>query len=54
MSYYQVLGLDREPFSTSPDPAFFYQSEKHRSVLANLIIEFRLHRGLSVRPESFP
>ena len=48
MSYYRLLGLDREPFSTSPDPAFFYQSEKHRSILANLLIEFRLRRGLSV------
>lgn len=48
MSYYQILGLGREPFSTSPDPAFFYQSEKHRSILANLLIEFRLKRGLSV------
>ena len=48
MSYYRILGLDREPFSTSPDPAFFYQSEKHRAALANLLIEFRLKRGLSV------
>jgi type II secretory pathway predicted ATPase ExeA len=48
MSYYRVLGLEREPFSTSPDPAFFYQSSQHRAVLANLIIEFRLRRGLSV------
>ena len=48
MSYFRVLGLEREPFSTSPDPAFFYQSSKHRAALANLIIEFRLKRGLSV------
>ncbi len=48
MSYYRVLGLDREPFSTSPDPAFFYQSQKHRATLANLLIEFRLRRGLSI------
>ena len=48
MSYYRILGLEQEPFSTSPDPAFFYQSEKHRAALANLIIEFRLKRGLSV------
>ena len=48
MSYYRVLGLDREPFSTSPDPAFFYQSPKHRAALANLVIEFRLRRGFSV------
>ncbi len=48
MSYYRVLGLEREPFSTSPDPAFFYQSSQYRDTLANLIIEFRLKRGLSV------
>ena len=48
MSYYRVLGLEREPFSTSPDPAFFYQSPQYRATLANLIIEFRLKRGLSV------
>lgn len=48
MSYYRILGLEREPFSTSPDPAFFYLSPQYRSTLANLIIEFRLRRGLSV------
>ena len=48
MSYFRVIGLEKEPFSTSPDPAFFYQSEKHRAALANLLIEFRLKRGLSV------
>ncbi len=48
MSYYRVLGLDREPFSTSPDPAFFYQTRQYRATLANLLIEFRLRRGLSV------
>ena len=48
MSYYRILGLAKEPFSTSPDPAFFYQSLKHRAALANLMIEFRLQRGLSV------
>ncbi len=48
MSYYRVLGLDKEPFSTSPDPAFFYQTQQYRATLANLLIEFRLRRGLSV------
>ena len=43
-----MLGLDREPFATNPDPAFFYLSPQYRSTLANLIIEFRLKRGLSV------
>ena len=48
MSYYRVLGLEREAFSTSPDPAFFYESRNHKSALANLMIELRLKRGLSV------
>lgn len=48
MSYYQVLGMEREPFSTSPDPAFFYESRNHKAALANLMIELRLKRGLSV------
>ncbi len=48
MSYYQVLGLEKEPFSTSPDPAFFYESKNHKAALANLMIELRLKRGLSV------
>ena len=48
MSYYRLLGLEREPFSTSPDTTFFYQSPQYRATLANLIIESRLKRGLSV------
>lgn len=48
MSYYKILGLDREPFSTSPDPEFFYQSHSHKKALANILIEIRLRRGLSV------
>lgn len=43
-----MLGLEREPFSTSPDPDFFYQSREHRTALTNVLIEFRLKRGLSV------
>lgn len=48
MSYYRVLGLNKEPFSTSPDPEFFYESRGHKTALTNLIIEMRLRRGLSV------
>jgi len=48
MSYYKVLGLDKEPFSTSPDPVFFYSSRGHQTALTNLIIELRLRRGLNV------
>ena len=48
MSYYNLLGLDREPFSTSPDPEFFYESGQHRSALMRLMVEIRLRRGLSL------
>ncbi|MFH1046414.1 MAG: AAA family ATPase [Candidatus Omnitrophota bacterium] len=48
MQYYKVLGLQREPFSTSPDPEFFYQSGEHKTALTNIMIEIRLKRGLSV------
>lgn len=48
MSYYKLLGFDREPFSTSPDPEFFYQSKEHEIALTNILIELRLKRGLSV------
>ena len=48
MSYYTVLGLKREPFSTSPDPAFFYESSAHRTALHRLEIAIRLRRGLSM------
>ena len=43
-----MIGLEREPFSTSPDPDFFYQSKGHRKALSNVLIEIRLKRGLSV------
>ncbi|MFH1245952.1 MAG: AAA family ATPase [Candidatus Omnitrophota bacterium] len=48
MSYFQILGLDKEPFSTSPDPNFFYKSKEHQSALMCLMVEIRLKRGLSV------
>jgi general secretion pathway protein A len=46
MSYYTVLGLNKEPFSTSPDPAFFFRSNSHMQALARLEIAIRLRRGL--------
>ncbi len=48
MSYYRVLGFEKEPFSTSPDPDFFYLSHEHDRALTNVLIELRLKRGLSV------
>ncbi len=48
MGYYTILGLTREPFSTSPDPAFFYRSSSHMQALTRLEIAIRLRRGLSI------
>ena len=48
MSYYGVLGITAEPFSTSPDPAFFYESASHKAVLYRLQIALKLKRGLSL------
>jgi len=47
MSYYKLLGFEKEPFSTSPDPAFFYLTKEHETALTNALIELRLKRGLS-------
>lgn len=48
MSYYEVLNLKKEPFSTSPDPDFFYRSSAHNTALQRLEIAIRLRRGLSL------
>lgn len=48
MAYYSILGLKKEPFSTSPDPAFFYLTKEHDMALTNILIELHLKRGLSV------
>lgn len=48
MSYYKVLGFEKEPFSTSPDPEFFYLSKEHEAALTNILIELRVKRGLSI------
>lgn len=48
IGYYSILGFDKEPFSTSPDPEFFYHTREHEIALNNVLIELRLRRGLSV------
>ena len=48
MSYFKILGLEKEPFSTSPDPHFFYDSLSHQTALKRLEINIRLKRGLSL------
>lgn len=48
MSYFKVLGLQKEPFSTSPDPSLFYLSQEHRTALYRLRISLKLKRGMSL------
>lgn len=48
MSYYSALNLNKEPFSTSPDPYFLYPSISHKQALQRLEIAVRLKRGLSL------
>ncbi len=48
MSYYELLGLVREPFSNSPDPDMFYRSKGHMECLQQMEIAVRLRRGLNV------
>ncbi|MDA0991553.1 MAG: AAA family ATPase, partial [Verrucomicrobia bacterium] len=48
MSYYSLLGLEKEPFSTSPDPAFFFLSRGHKAALCRLQIAIALKRGMCV------
>ncbi len=48
MSYYKILGFEKEPFSTSPDPDFFYMSGEHETAMTTTLIELNLRRGLNV------
>lgn len=48
MSYYELLELKKEPFSTSPDPNFFCNLKEHRLVLSKMEIAVRQRRGLIV------
>lgn len=48
MVYHALLGLIKEPFSTSPDPEFFYLTREHEMALTHILIDLRLRRGLSV------
>jgi general secretion pathway protein A len=48
MEYYKLLHLEKEPFSNSPDPDFFYASRQHLSCLQKLELSIRLTRGLAV------
>ncbi|MBW2514355.1 MAG: AAA family ATPase, partial [Deltaproteobacteria bacterium] len=48
MDYFSILNLNKEPFSNSPDPDYFYNSQQHVSCLQKLELSLRLRRGLNV------
>jgi len=48
MDYFKILDFDKEPFSNSPDPEFFFQSRVHLGCLQKLELSIRLRRGLNV------
>ncbi|HHP7234692.1 MAG TPA: AAA family ATPase [Desulfobacterales bacterium] len=48
MDYFSIVNLDKEPFSNSPDPDFFYGSGQHMDCLQKLELALRLRRGLNV------
>jgi general secretion pathway protein A len=48
MDYFSILSLNREPFSNSPDPEYFYHSRQHLDCLQKLELSLHLRRGLNV------
>lgn len=48
MEYYNLIGLNEEPFSSSPNPRYLFLSNEHRECLNRLEIAIRLRRGLAV------
>jgi general secretion pathway protein A len=48
MDYFKILNLNKEPFSNSPEPGFFFQSTGHLACLQQLELSIRLRRGLNV------
>jgi len=46
--YTAFFGFSENPFSLSPDPAFFYRSEQHEEALANLVYGVQARKGFIV------
>src|SRR6202158_2644 len=46
--YNAFFGFSENPFSLSPDPAFFYRSERHEEALANLVYGVQARKGFIV------
>ena len=46
--YHQHFGLDKDPFSTSPDPRFYFSTAKHREALACLMYTVEQSKGFAM------
>lgn len=46
--YLEHFGLTEAPFSTVPDPRFYYPSVKHREALACLVYAIQNHKGVAL------
>lgn len=48
MSYLEIFGLEREPFSNAPDARFYYNTEQHSQALVRLMYAVDSNKGLAV------
>jgi type II secretory pathway predicted ATPase ExeA len=48
MSYIEHYGLEREPFSNSPDARFYFNSEQHEQALLRLMYAVDSNKGFAV------
>lgn len=48
MDYFSLVDLNKEPFSNSPDPDYFFRARRHVECLQKLELALRLKRGLNV------
>jgi general secretion pathway protein A len=46
--YHAYFGLDKDPFSMTPDPAFLFLTTKHREALAGLLFAVTSRKGFLV------
>ncbi len=48
MKYFKVLGFNKDPFSDSPDPVFFFKTQPHLECVQQIELSTLTGRGVSV------
>ena len=48
MELFESIGLNADPFTTSPNPDLFFPAKEHKQCLEGLELAIRMRRGLSV------